>query len=705
MLPTDKEILAAFPEPPKTLHLKDLLRVLDLPRDARLDLRERVRELAAEGHLERAHGRVYGRPLEAAGVVGTLTVNPRGFAFLSVEGDAEDLYVDRRNLGDAMHRDRVRAKVQRGTRGRHEAAVVEVLERGTHTFVGTYRDAGRTRLLHPQDDRLPEHVLVDGPCEAQDGDTVAATFVEYPRGRLPGSARILKVFGEDGEAAQETDLVVYDCGLPIEFSPETEEEVAALPGTISADERARRTDLTVLPLCTIDPESARDFDDAVHAEPREGGGWFLTVAVADVSHYVRPDTALDRDALARGTSVYLPDRVLPMLPHRLSSDLCSLRPNEDRLCMAVLMEVAPDGELLRARMCEGVMHSHGRFTYDRAADMLGLRGADPAADEDPTMEALRPSLEAVLHCTRALRHKRRRRGYLDLDVPEPRIVLGADGEVDTVLPKARHEAHQMIEEAMVAANEAVAHVFAAAEEPAIFRTHDRPSAELLARLRAQLELLGVDPGKNVRPNAGRLTTFLRKVADHPQAALLNVLLLRSMARAVYEEEPAPHFGLGAPEYLHFTSPIRRYPDLAVHRLVKARLNGGDMLGAEALEALAAHCGRRESLAMDAERSVLDLYKALMLRKHLGEEFEGTVVSVVGFGVFVQLDDYPAEGVLAVEDMHDDYYELEESGLALVGRRTGNAWTLGDRARVRVDAVDVRRRRVNFGLVERLPRPG
>lgn len=705
MIPPDSDILAAFPAPPGSLHLKDLLRALELGTDDRIDLRERVRALAADGRLERVRGRHYGKPVQAATAIGTLTVNPRGFAFLAQEGDGEDLYVQRSNMGDSMHRDRVRAIVQRGTKGRHEAVVTEVLERGTHTFVATYRTTPRAKILHPQDDRLPEHVQVEGKVDARDGDLVAARFTRFPQGRIPAAAEVIKVFGKGGEAASETDIIVYDLGLPIGFSAEAEREADSFPAELPAAEVARRVDLRERPLVTIDPETARDFDDAIHAAPRpNGGGWILTVAVADVSHYVREGGALDHDATSRGTSVYLPDRVLPMLPHRLSSDLCSLRPEVDRFAMVVELEVEPNGDLGAVKACEAVIRSHARLTYDRAGDILGLRGADPAPDDDARIEALRPHLESALHATRALRARRRRRGFLDLSVPEPKVLLGEDGGIETMRAAPRHEAHKLVEEAMLAANEGVARSFAERDEPSIFRTHDRPGPEKLARFRRQAHALGASSEKGeMRADAGRLTKWLRKLEGHPQEALLNSLLLRSMARAVYEEEPAPHFGLGSTQYLHFTSPIRRYPDLVVHRLVKLRLAGTPRPDGDALAALAAHCGRRERLALDAERTVMDLYKALLLQKHIGEEFDGTVVSVTSIGLFVQLDEHLAEGLLSMDALTDDYYEHDYDSDTLVGRRSNNVYALGDRVRIRIEHVEVRRRRVHFGLVARLAR--
>ncbi|MCB9538719.1 MAG: ribonuclease R [Myxococcales bacterium] len=710
MKASDDDILASFPKPPATVHLRDLLRQLGLPRTDRDALRDRVDALVERGDLERHRGRRYGRPPPSGELVGTLTLTGRGFGFVAVEGLVDDVYVDARDLGPAMHRDRVRLRLQSDGRGRSSGVVTDVVERGTHTFVATCRQGRRgTPVLHPQDDRLPDHVAVDPEgLEADDGDLVAATFVTWPDRRGEGAtARIIKRFGLEGEAARETDIIVYDLGLPLGFSEATEAQVAAFPAHIPEAELARRTDLRARRLFTCDPESARDFDDAMHAEARPAGGWRFTVAIADVAHYVTAGSPLDDDARARGTSVYLPDRVLPMLPHRLSSDLCSLRPDEDRLAMVVEFDIEPDGTLGEAQVCEAVIRSHARFTYERMGRLLGIRGPDdaPQTDDDPTFEALRPVAEQLLHGTRALRAARRRRGYLELDLAEPRVLLDAEGKVDDVRPAPRHEAHKVVEEAMLAANEVIARQFVEADHPTIFRVHGDPSPDGLARFRLLADAFGAPLKGSSAPTAKQLSKYLRGIADHPQATVLNVLLLRAMARAEYEASDAPHFGLGAPHYLHFTSPIRRYPDLIVHRHIKTALTGGEGPDPVALDELARHCSRRERLAVDAERTVEALYKALFLAERVGEVFDGTISGLTASGMFVQLDDHAVDGFVHVEQLDDDYYELDDDGLRLMGRRKGGFYQLGDRLRIKVRDVNVRRRRVDFAIEKRLPRLG
>ena len=703
MLPPDDDILASLPPTPRTVALRDLARALGVDRTERAAFRLRLHGLVEEGRLGRFRSNRYGRIDTSAQRTGTLIMTHRGFGFVNLEGEGEDLYIDARNLGDALHRDRVVVEAREGTRGRTEGVILSVLERGTATFVGTYREAARARIVHPQDTRLPEHVIVEKPGAAQDGDLVAAEFTRYPDHPHGAACRVIRVFGGDDMASQETDLVVYDLGLRLRFPSAAEREADAFPAEIPAEEIARRNDLRTLPLITIDPESARDFDDAVHAQALPGGGWRLTVAIADVSWYVQPDGPLDEEARARGLSVYLPDRVLPMLPHRLSSDLCSLRPEEDRLAMTVACTITAEGEIEDPVFSEAIIRSHARFTYDRAGRMLGFTGGPPAADDSPDFEALRPILEALRDATRVRRRRRKRRGYLDMALPEPRVFFATDGGIEDVRAAERHEAHQMIEDAMLVANEVTAELFVQRGLPSIFRIHANPPVDGLAKLRAQVALLDVSAKGLGRPTPDGLSRWLADLADHPLHGLLGLMVLRSMAKAVYDESVAPHFGLGAPAYLHFTSPIRRYPDLIVHRLVKGILNREQHPSTRALGELADQASRRERVAVDAERTVLDLYKALYLRQHIGESFEGIIIGVTGMGVFVQLQPHLVEGFLPVDALDDDFYNLDEDGFALLGRRTGNRYTLGDRLRVRVVSVEVRRRRVELDLEERLPR--
>ncbi|MEZ4473549.1 MAG: VacB/RNase II family 3'-5' exoribonuclease [bacterium] len=703
MLPPDEDILGSLPPTPRTAALRDLARALGVDRTERAAFRLRLHALVEEGRLGRFRGNRYGRIDAEARRTGTLIMTHRGFGFVNLEGEGEDLYIDSRNLGDALHRDRVVVETREGNRGRTEGIIVDVLERGTATFVGTYREAARARIVHPQDTRLPEHVIVEKPGNAQDGDLVAAEFTRYPDHPHGAACRVIRVFSGDDVASQETDLVVHDLGLRLRFPSAAEAEAASLPDRIPRGGDRAPT------------RSARPPPD--HRRSRERprlrrrgacraaavGGWRLTVAIADVSWYVQADGPLDQEASARGFSVYLPDRVIPMLPHRLSSDLCSLRPEEDRLAMVVECTITPEGEIEDAEFAEAIIRSHARFTYDRAARMLGMMGAPPAADDSPDFEALRPVLEALRDATRVRRRRRRKRGYLDMALPEPRVFFATDGGIDDVRASDRHEAHQMIEDAMLVANEATAELFVRRHQASIFRIHGNPPVDGLARLRAQATLLDVSIKGLGRPTADGLSRWLADLAEHPLFGLLGLLVLRSMAKAVYDEEVAPHFGLGAPAYLHFTSPIRRYPDLVVHRLLKGILRREQLPTTRHLGEVADQCSRRERVAVDAERTVLDLYKALYLRQHIGESFEGVIVGVTGMGVFVQLQPHLVEGFVPVDALDDDFYSLDDDGFCLLGRRTGNRYTIGDRLRVRVVSVELRRRRVELDLEERLPR--
>jgi ribonuclease R len=697
VLPRDEDILASLPAPPRTVAFRDLVRALEVSPGERPAFRAHLHALVDAGRMGRFRGNHYGGIDTGGRLIGTLIMTPRGFGFVALEKGGEDLYIAQTGLGTALHRDRVVVEVRENHRGRSEGAVIDVLDRGTVTFVGTYREAAKTRLVHPQDTRLPEHVMVERPGGAKDGDLVACEFSRYPDHPHGAAARIIRVFTADDETSQETERVVYDLGLRLRYPTEAENEANAFPAELPAEEVARRTDLRDRALLTIDPETARDFDDAVHAERRPDGGFRVTVAIADVSWYVRPGSPLDTEARARGFSVYLPDRVIPMLPHRLSSDLCSLRPDEDRLAMVVECTITPEGEIEDIRFLEAIFRSKARFTYDRVARMLGLNGQPPALDDDARMEALRPVLEALLDATRVRRRWRRRRGYLDMDLPEPKVFFGTDGKVSDIRPAPRHEAHQLVEDAMLVANEAAAQLFVDAHQPAIFRVHADPPAEGLARLRTQAGLLGVPVKGLGKPTADGLSRWLDAQAEHPLSHLLGLLTLRSMAKATYDEQAAPHFGLGSPAYLHFTSPIRRYADLVVHRLMKDMLAGRSGPGADQLSEVADQCARRERVSVDAERTVLDLYKALFLREHIGEAFQGTVVGATAMGLFVQLDGHLVEGFLPVEALDDDFYSLDEETFALVGRRKGRRVGLGTRLVVHIASVELGRRRVTLGV--------
>ena len=498
---SDQEIVDAMPPPPQAVRVRDLMRRLGGSKADRIFLKERLETLAQEGLIVRMGARRYGRASDGDIVTGTLSVTRRGFGFIARDGGGSDIYVRGENIGMAMHRDRVQAQVYEGSRGRPEARIVKVLEAGTQTFVGYVHQARKAQWVTPRDARLPDRIILKG--DAEHGQLIAAQMIRWPGpGGQTAEAEVLKVFAEDGPASQETDLVIYDLGLPIGFSEDALAEVEEESADVLCDETYRR-DLRNHPFFTVDPKSARDFDDAVCAREQPNGGWELYVAVADVAQYVRAGTALDEDAYARSFSVYLPDRVIPMLPDRLSADLCSLRPNVDRYAMVVRIEVGPKGQFNAVELMEAVIRSHQRLSYDQCGAALHLI-PDPdqvLAPEPSDIERISDSMKAVLDVSRVLRARRRRSGYLALEIPEPKVILGEDGLVDSVQPYLRHEAHLMVEEAMLAANEAVALYFVERELESVFRVHAAPPEEGLQRLQVQAEALGIQLPRNGK--AGR----------------------------------------------------------------------------------------------------------------------------------------------------------------------------------------------------------
>ena len=679
---------------------------LGAPRGARAELKDMVNALASSGRLMRVGARRFTQPTAEEVCTGTLTVTRRGFGFLSREDGLEDLYVNGSQLGTAMHRDRVQCQIALGPRGREEGRVIKVLERGTHTFVGVVHQARKAQWITPRDERLPDRIRLIG--DARHGEMVAAQFVNWPdRGGQLASAKVLKAFAKEGVASDETAMIVYDLGLPVEFSEDAVAEAAAYGDCVDPEEVARRVDLRDLALITVDPQSARDYDDAVHAKRLDSGGWQLTVAIADVAHYVRPGTALDDDALDRAQSVYLPDRVLPMLPDQLSADLCSLRPHVDRLAMIVRIHVTPQGGFAQVELLEAVICSHARLSYDRAARLVGLHPDDDASVDptDAAEKAAVPTLRALVDVTRVLRNKRKKRGYLSLEIGEPSVVLDSEGNIDRVSITERHEAHLMVEEAMLAANVAVAKFFVRRDEDTMFRTHGEPPPDALERFRKQAGSLDVDiPNTS---DAGHLTKALQRHAEHPMSWLLNMLVLRAMARAEYVARVEPHFGLGLDAYLHFTSPIRRYPDLVVHRMVKAVIHETETVDDDALVDVARHCSRKERIALDAERDVIGVYKALLMSRYVGTTLQATVMALTPNGMFLRFPLTLCEGFIPVEELNDDWYALNDEGTFLVGEKTGHQYRLGDELKVEIKDVSVRRRRVTAclpGNADRANRP-
>jgi ribonuclease R len=622
-------------------------------------------------------------------IVGVLDLKAAGFGFvMPIATGQPDVFLPASEARGVRAGDLVQVEVVAGRGGRSSGRLLAILEhRRTHA-VARYRLQGKGAQLLPLDGELAPFLIPRSPL-AHDGDLVRVRLPARP----DGEAVVESSFGQGNDRNLESLSVAYAQGFSDVFSPEGLAYAAALPAQIRPEERRGRRDLTALPLCTIDGEDARDFDDAVFIEPAQGGTRLL-VAIADVAHYVQEAGALDLDALRRGTSVYFPDRVLPMLPERLSNDLCSLRPDEDRLCLCADLVIDAQGKTTKSELYPAVMRSAARCTYTQvAASLRGERVALPDAvvRRFPQMEKLAELLARM----------RRLRGAIDFNLPEAQVQLDATGGVADVVRRERTVAHRLIEAFMLAANEAVARHFEEAQRAAVFRIHDPPDEE---KLEAFLELarahgFSVVKGERVRPQL--LDAFLRRIEGRPEERPLNNLLLRAMMQAVYASENRGHYGLGAEAYLHFTSPIRRYPDLVVHRLLWEEWQGRAARDEADLQAVARRCSERERAAMVAEREVEAYYGALFLQDRLGESFAGHVSGAIEAGVFIELDEHLVEGLLPAEALGAGAkFDKERHSFKLgSGKRIG----LGDALVVTVESVNVARRRVELSLTAK-PRP-
>ena len=688
--------MAALERRPKPTALPELLRAARIERGLRAEATERLSALEATGRLVRTKGDRYTLPARLDLVAGRLAVHRDGFAFcVPDEQEEADVYVPAGGVRPAMHGDRVLVRIEPfQRRGRLEGRVVKVLERGTHRIVGVLRQGRTAAVLVPQEQRLTLPILVPRGAEggARDGDMVVAELVRYPGLASEAEARVALVLGPADDPRVETEAVIHAHGLPLEFPPEVAAAARRMPAGPSAEQVARRLDLRALPIVTIDGENARDFDDAVLVEPL-GRGFRLTVAVADVAHYVPAGSPLDLEARARGTSVYFPDRVVPMLPEELSNGICSLKPAEDRLVKAVRLELDARGRLVAASFGDAVIRSAARLTYTQVRQAL--------VDGDPSVRAalggLLEPLERAEALARLLIARRRARGSIDFDLPEAEVVLDLRGRPADIVRAERSIAHQMIEEFMLAANEAVARELARRGLPFPHRVHEPPAADSVAALARFLEGFGLRLRlEEGRPTPAAFQAVLEQVQGRPEERLVNTVLLRSMQQARYAAEPFGHFGLATDCYTHFTSPIRRYPDLVVHRLLDVALGGSGRVPPD-LVAIAEESSRRERVAMEAEREIVQLKKIQFMQDKVGQVYEGFVSGVAPFGFFVELRDVFVEGLVHVAALGGDFYEHVEGQHLLRGRRTRRTYRVGDPVTVRVAGVSVERRTIDFVL--------
>jgi len=664
-------------------------------------LERRLGAMVRDGQLLRnrreAFCLVNKRDLVAGRVIG----HPDGFGFVKPDDGGDDLYLYPKEMRALFHGDRIVARVTgKDRRGRLEGAVVEILERSTTSVVGRLYSESGVGFVVPDNKRLTHDVIIpsDRLGGAEQGQIVVAEITDQPTKRTQPIGRVAEVLGEHMAAGMETDISIRAHDLPVHWPPEVEQAISAFGEDVPEAAKAGRTDLRALPLVTIDGADARDFDDAVYCE-RKPKGWKLLVCIADVSAYVTPDSALDKEGFERGNSVYFPDRVIPMLPEVLSNGLCSLNPKVDRLCMACELYVSREGKVTRTRFFEAVMRSHARLTYEQVATLLD--DSDGALSEQYA-EVL-PHLHELYAMYQALLEARAARGAIDFDTVETKFVIDDAGRIASIEPTVRNDAHRIIEECMLAANVAAARLFQRKKMPALYRIHETPKEEKLSDLREFLAELGLNlPGGN-KPTAKDYGTLLDAVRGRPDFHLIQTVLLRSMQQAMYSSDNVGHFGLAYDAYTHFTSPIRRYPDLIVHRIIKHILAGGTAADLDyskpELQQVGEHCSGTERRADEATRDVEHWLKCEFMRDKLGDEFDGTITSVQGFGLFVELDGVYVDGLVHITALDNDYYHFDPVGHRLTGERTGQIYRLGDRLRVKVAAVNLEDRKIDFVLAK------
>jgi ribonuclease R len=644
---------------------------------------------ATAGEGERVSGRVRGRA--------------NGDVLVMPDDGSAPLVLARADTATLMHSDRVEVlAVGMNDRGRRIARLIRRVGDAPLRIGGIWHAGQGRGRVEPED---PGHwysveVATRDRHGAEDGDNVIVEVTKRPQGDTPAHGRIVEVLTNLRPSDLAARFAILRHDLPQEFPPGVIEAANRFAPDVEAADREGREDLRDLPLVTIDGEDAKDFDDAVYAEPLRGGGWRLIVAIADVSNYVRHGSALDTEARSRATSVYFPDRVIPMLPEHLSNHLCSLMPRVERLSFVCDMRIGKTGKPGKSRFYEAVIRSHARLTYDRAWAYLENPGGTSANDLTPAVRTSLQTLYAVYH---ALKEARDARGALDFRGGEVKARIGADGKIEGFYAVNRNDAHRLIEECMIAANVEAAVALRLAKAGSLYRVHGQPEDKRVTELQKVLNALQVGAVFSEKPSPREFRQLVERLAARPDGLLLESLVIRSLAQAVYQQTNIGHFGLALEEYAHFTSPIRRYPDLLVHRAIKAAVvpnsASGHRYSTAELQTLGAESSQRERRADDASRDVMGYLKCLYLQPRVGETFDATITSALEFGLFVQLKDMPIDGLVHISAIPGDYWELENGGMGLVGQRTGRRWQMGDTVRVRLSRVDLTQRQIDFELLD------
>lgn len=722
-IPSREFIIDYLRESVGPLTHEDICSTLNLNDDNQIEaMRRRLRAMERDGQVARNRRGGYGTLDKLNLVKGRVIGHPEGYGFVSpVQGEGEDIHLSSTQMRRVFDGDIVLVRIAGwDRRGRPDGTLVDVVERKTTQLVGRYFRESGISFVRPDNPRISQDILIpaDRSFEANSGQIVVVNIVEPPSKNSLPVGHITEVLGEHLDPGMEIELSIRNYGIPHQWNDQVRAETTAIPDQVQDTDF--RVDLRDTPLITIDGEDARDFDDAVHCQPRARGGWTLTVAIADVSHYVSVGSALDKEAFERGNSVYFPNHVVPMLPEKLSNGLCSLNPAEDRLCMVCEMQISAEGDINRYQFYEAVMHSHARMTYTQVAHILAEREKHDSSGVRKQFAAILPQVDALHDLYKVLHRRRAKRGAIDFDSQETRILFDSERKISQIIPIDRTEAHRLIEECMLCANVCSAEFLQKAKLPALYRVHEGPSEERLSAVRDFLGELGIGLGGGDDPQPQDYQRVLAAVRGRDDAAVIQSVMLRSMSQAVYQPENLGHFGLAFEAYSHFTSPIRRYADLLVHRAIRRlirskqkiaavrRVDGATMLAPQSiypyelvhLDDIGEHLSVTERRADEATRDVVNWLKCEYLMDHVGEQYAGVVSAVTGFGLFVMLDDLYVEGLIHVTGLPKDYYFHEAAQHRMVGERTGRVFRLGQKLQVKVVRVNLEERKIDFELVDK-----
>jgi ribonuclease R len=703
-IPSREFIMERLTESGVPMDLPGIAELLGLQDEDQVEaLRRRLLAMERDGQLVRNRKDNYCLVNKRDLIVGRVIGHADGFGFLKPDDGGDDLYLSFKEMRPLFHDDRAVVRVTgMDRRNRLEGAVVEVLERNTHTVVGKLYQESGVGFVVPDSKRLSKDIVIPSTemGDAKQGQMVVAEVLDQPTKRTPPIGRVIEILGDHMGPGMETDIAIRTHNIRNSWPQEVEQQIAGLKPEVTEKDKAGRVDLRQLPLVTIDGADARDFDDAVYCEAKPKG-WRLLVCIADVSHYVQPNSPLDKEARLRGTSVYFPDRVIPMLPEVLSNGLCSINPQVDRLCMTCELSIDQSGNVTRSRFFPAVMRSHARLIYDDVAAMLE---GDPLLSEKHA--DLLPHLQNLYQLFLVLHAQRAERGAIDFDTTETRIEFNDQKRVERIVPVIRNDAHRLIEECMLAANVAAARFLLRKKQPALYRIHEGPAEEKLTDLKGFLAELGLSLPGGKKPQAADYALLLEQIRERPDRHLIQTVLLRSLSQAVYSSDNVGHFGLAYQAYTHFTSPIRRYPDLIVHRALKHLINQGSVDDFEYtkpdLQGLGEHCSSAERKADEATRNALDWLKCEYMQDKVGETFKGIITSVNSFGVFVELEDIHVDGLVHITSLDNDYYHYDPVGHRLTGERTGKVLRLGDPLTIVVAGVNLDERKIDFHPVGGAP---